>query len=214
MSVNLEFENKFWSKFDFIAGCDEVGRGALAGPVYVASVIFDKKISILDLPVRIDDSKKLTAIQREKASLWIKKYAYYYKTSSSTSKLIDKIGIVKATNIAFRKSLSKKTQFLLMDAFWLPFTKGLPKSKQMPIIKGDQKSISIAAASIIAKVERDKYMQIIGEKRKFRNYSFGIHKGYATANHIKAIEKFGLSSEHRVSFSRKIKASFAFSQAQ
>ena len=177
-------------------------------------------------PVRIDDSKKLTPKQREISAKWIKKNALAYGIGSISAKVINRIGIAKATQMAFRKAIASANQrleqthtssiqFLLIDAFFIPFVKGLPRgsryikgngkiksplAKQLAIINGDEKSISIAAASIIAKVYRDNLMQKIGSRARYKKYKWHKNKGYATQEHTAAILKYGITGYHRKQF--------------
>lgn len=175
---------------------------------------------VQDDKVIIDDSKRLTAEQREIAADWIKKNCWSYAIGQVGVPIINKIGIGKATTLAMRQAVSRilykvfcikksslhmkyqiqNTQpFLLIDAFYVPHVKGLPKKLQKPIIKGDQKSVSIAAASIIAKVYRDRLMDQLS--MKYPQYFFAENKGYGTLKHRKAIKTHGLCKLHRTSFS-------------
>ncbi|SRR5258708_4453754 len=201
----FEFEKELWVKgLKIIAGADEVGRGALAGPVVAAVVVFgiDERINVL-----IHDSKQLTQKQREVADIWIKKNAHYWGIGSANPSEINKLGIVKATNKAFRRAIKNsgiKLDFLLVDAFYIPKIKNLPKRKQLPIIKGDGKSISIAAASIIAKVYRDELMRNLATNSKYKKYRWDKNKGYGTLMHRTVIKKEGITKLHRVSFLLKL----------
>jgi len=177
-----------------IAGVDEVGRGPLAGPVVAACVILDPN----NLPNGLDDSKKLTAEKRQKLFDEIMKTATV-AISSIPETLIDKINIRQASLLAMRQScnsLSKAPQMLLVDGRDCPT--GLICSAQS-FIKGDGRSLSISAASIIAKVIRDR--QMIYAATLFPEYGFGMHKGYGTKQHLTALEKHGPCPLHRKSFS-------------
>lgn len=189
-------ENELWGKgFQNIAGVDEVGRGAFAGPVVTAAVILDKDF----VAPGIADSKLLPAKKREEFADIIKKKAKAYVISEGCLDCINKKGIGKTTQQAFANSIKElhiSPDFILIDAFYID---SLDKRNQKPIIKGDQKSISIAAASIIAKVYRDALMRTL--HRGFENYNFAQNKGYGTLAHRKAIKEFGLSKLHRKSFS-------------
>jgi ribonuclease HII len=179
----------------FIAGIDEVGRGPLAGPVYTAAVILDPSINILG----IKDSKKLSEKQREMLSQEIKQNCLSYSVGIATEEEVDKLNILNATKLAMKRSiegLSIKPQYLLIDALNLTSI-DIP---QISIIKGDDLSISIGAASIIAKVERDNFMVKISEK--YTMYKFESNKGYGSSEHIEALKKFGPCEIHRKSFIR------------
>lgn len=206
MAPSLSFENTLWKTFDFVAGCDEVGRGALAGPVTVGVVIFAKGTNFKNVP-RIDDSKKLRPGAREEASEWIKENALAFATASVSARQIDTYGIVKATQKAFRQALAhcrrKKNipiQWVLLDAFHIPYIPNLPKKRQTAIIHGDALSMSIAAASIIAKVERDAYMSNVAKKKQYKKYGWDENKGYGTQKHRDAMKKYGITGFHRKTF--------------
>lgn len=183
--------------YSLIAGLDEVGRGPIAGPV-VAGVV------VLPPPPRrpwmrgIRDSKELTAFQREELAPVIEREALGAQVGMSTAAEIDRLGIVKATHLAMESaidSLAQEPQHLLLDAFPLP-TVPLP---QTPIIKGDAYCLSIAAASIVAKVARDRMMDEADEL--YPGYGFSTNKGYATPEHLRAVEELGPSPIHRRTFS-------------
>lgn len=196
-------ENALWKKgYKFVAGIDEVGRGAFAGPVVVGAVVFPRNFSPTD---GINDSKLLKPRQREFLSQIIKKEAYCFSIAEIPVRTINKYGIGKATQMAFRKAilqiqnkLTNKKIFVLVDGFHVRYLKGVGIKNQKPIKKGDQKSISIAAASIVAKVHRDRLMKKL--HRKYPVYGFSRNKGYGTKEHQKALKKFGLSKIHRTSF--------------
>lgn len=199
-------EKSMWKKDKYVAGCDEVGRGCFAGPIVTGCVVFPKNI-IIPKEVVINDSKKLSPRQREKAEKWIKENALSWGIGEQSAQKINHYGLSKATRIAFRKSISdvrkkmnEKIDFLLMDAFFVPYVSGLAHKKQRAIIHGDEKSISIAAASIIAKVYRDKKMQAISLKPKYKKYGWGTNKGYGTKEHQEAIKKYGTTYYHRKQF--------------
>ena len=156
---NLELEKKLWGKsFNYICGLDEVGRGCIAGPVYSGAVILNKNFEDPDdLFRKINDSKIITAKKRETLSAYIKKISHTSSIGSASSEEIDNIGIVKAVKLSMIraiKNLKIKPDFLLIDSITIEDTE-IP---QQNIIKGDQISKSISAASIVAKVSRDKYM--------------------------------------------------------
>lgn len=190
-----------------IAGVDEVGRGSFAGPVVAGCVAFPPQTwemgSDGHRSITINDSKKLTPKQRELASFWIKRKALCYGIGWASVTQINKLGIKKASEIAFRRAIkncNKKIDYLLIDAFYVPYIRGLRRRNQKPIIKGDSKSVSIAAASIIAKVYRDKLMVRLDRNPKHKKYSWAINKGYGTLNHRKAIRKYGATRQHRKQF--------------
>ncbi len=186
------FEEKY-SDLDFICGIDEVGRGPLAGPVVAAAVVLPKDCNIL----YINDSKKLSATKREELSDIIRKEAVSFGIGSASWKRIDEINILNATYEAMREAignLSVVPDVLLNDAVTIPGV----KLKQHPIIKGDAKSMSIAAASIVAKVFRDRLMDEYD--LKYPGYGFAKNKGYGSAEHIKAIKELGPCEIHRNSF--------------
>lgn len=207
---DFEFERKFWEKgFSAVGGIDEVGRGSLAGPVVAGCAVFSKKIIRESIPVAIDDSKKLTPRQREKADRWIRSNALGWGIGEAAAGIINRLGIVKATQMAFRRAVREAQgrtgiDFLLIDAFYAPYVKGLRRKNQKAIIKGDTKSVSIAAASIIAKVYRDKLMLKLSKNPKYKRYGWGRNKGYGTGEHRTAIRKFGITRLHRKDFVKSI----------
>lgn len=188
---NYDYETKYSSEgYKFIAGLDEVGRGAWAGPVYTGAVI---------LPCFIDglrDSKMLNPKQREEFSVLIKERAVSWSVGIADLEEIIGLGIHKATFLAFRRAINelKKVDFILSDAFMIPGI-DIP---QCPIKKGDQISNSIAAASIIAKVERDRVMSELNNQ--YPEYGFEKHKGYGTPQHIDALKKHGPCEIHRTNY--------------
>ena len=188
-----EFENELYeSGIKYIAGIDEVGRGPLVGPVVTAAVILPKDF----YDERINDSKKLTEKKRELLYDVIMENAVSVGIGISSEDVIDDINILEATKKAMIEAvnnLSVKPQHLLIDAVKLNVD--IP---QTSIIKGDAKSESIAAASIIAKVTRDRMM--IELDKEHPEYDFKRNKGYGTKKHIEAIEKYGILKEHRKTF--------------
>tara|TARA_Y100001978_G_scaffold200939_1_gene218222 strand:+ start:1313 stop:1885 length:573 start_codon:yes stop_codon:yes gene_type:complete len=174
-------------------GIDEAGRGALAGPVVVASVIFK---SYENIPFGIQDSKLLTFLQRKKLYLKIKKTADI-GLGVISSRVIDEIGINKSINNASEKSInsnSASAELIFLDAGIKPNT----KIKFLNIIKGDSNYVSIAAASIVAKYHRDNIM--IKLSREYKKYNWKQNKGYGTKDHLLAIENYGITKEHRKSY--------------
>ena len=180
-----------------VCGIDEAGRGPLAGPVFAAAVILPVDCVIEGL----NDSKKLTEKKRDLLFDEIKKKAVAYCVASVDEKTIDEINILQADFVAMRKAvegLSVKADFALVDGNQYPHT-GI---NELCIVKGDSKSPSIAAASILAKVSRDRYMLELD--KEYPEYQFARHKGYGTKLHYECIEKYGISPVHRKSFLKKI----------
>lgn len=190
------YENKAYSEgFKLIAGVDEAGRGPLAGPVVAAAVILPQNIFIENL----NDSKQLTAKLRDKLFDVIKEKALAYGIGIVNEKSIDEINILNATIKAMKEAiyqLKPQPDFLLTDAQKLEEI-DIP---QEAIVKGDTLSVSIAAASIIAKVTRDRLIDDMDSK--YPQYGFSRHKGYGTKEHIEAIKKYGICPIHRVSFTK------------
>ncbi|MBS5484771.1 MAG: ribonuclease HII [Eubacterium sp.] len=190
---NLKFFENKYSDYNYICGIDEVGRGPLAGPVVAGAVILPKDCDIL----YINDSKKLTAAKREELFQIIMEKAVSAKTALVSPQYIDKVNILQATYEAMRKAIATldvQPDILLNDAVNIP----LVNIKQVPIIKGDAKSISIGAASIIAKVTRDAMM--VEYDKIYPEYDFASNKGYGSAKHIEALKKYGPCPIHRRSF--------------
>ncbi len=180
--------------YGLLCGIDEVGRGPLAGPVYAAAVILDPEKEILYL----NDSKKLSEKKREALYDEIMEKALAVGIGCSSPERIDEINILQATFEAMTmavNSLKVKPGALLIDAVHIP---QLEDYKQISIIKGDAKSVSIAAASIIAKVTRDRVMKEMA--LKYPQYAFDSNKGYGTAAHIAALKEYGPCEIHRRSF--------------
>lgn len=202
-SLTLTHEQKLWDEgYQFIAGADEVGRGCFAGPVVAACVVFPSTIKPPD-SIRIHDSKKLTALQRQKADKWIRHNALTFGVGQASAAKIDKHGLTRATNIAFRcaaKCCLTRPEILLIDAFFVPFVRGINKAHQRPIIRGDGQVFSIAAASILAKVYRDNLMIKLSQNPRYAKYLWHKNKGYGTKDHRNAIKKHGATRLHRVSF--------------
>ncbi|MBU0572355.1 ribonuclease HII [Patescibacteria group bacterium] len=219
---NFSFEKRLWKKgFKFVAGLDEVGRGSFAGPVVAGCVVFKLETKI-PKNIYINDSKKVTPKRRKIANEWIVKNALAWGTGEVSAGVINRIGMSKATQVAFRraienanKRMQRRTDYLLIDALFIPCVRGLPmkrkaarknhnlkdgRGRQEAIVKGDQKSISIAAASIIAKVYRDNIMKALSERPRYKRYGWDRNKGYGTKEHGKAIKKFGISRYHRKKF--------------
>lgn len=187
-----EYEKKY-SDCEYICGIDEVGRGPLAGPVVTGAVILPKDCDILYL----NDSKQLSEKKREELYDVIMDKAVGVGIGFNSPSRIDEINILNATYEAMAQGISKlpvKPDILLNDAVTIPGV----YIKQVPIIKGDAKSISIAAASIVAKVTRDRLMVKYDEV--YPEYGFASNKGYGSASHIEALKKYGPTPIHRRSF--------------
>ena len=192
-----EIEQALWEKgTGVICGVDEAGRGPLAGPVYAAAVILPDNLEIPGL----DDSKKLTDKRRRELMPIIKEQAIAYGIGVATEKEIDEINILQATFLAMQRALDQlagKADFALIDGnrekdFGLPV---------MTVVKGDSRSANIAAASILAKVSRDDYMEQMSQK--YPEYGFEIHKGYGTKAHYEALRTYGHCPLHRLTFLKK-----------
>lgn len=198
--ARLEAMKEFEREYDgcsLICGVDEAGRGPLAGPVTAGAVILPKDCTILYL----NDSKKLSEKRREELFLEIREKAVSYSVGIVGPERIDEINILQATYEAMCQAVSGLgvvPDLLLNDAVTIPEL-AIP---QVPIIKGDAKSVSIAAASILAKVTRDHLMEEYD--RQFPQYGFAKHKGYGTAAHVAAIREFGPCPIHRRSFLKNI----------
>lgn len=196
------YENEYLSRgFTRIAGIDEAGRGPLAGPVVAAACVLDPGVKILGL----DDSKKLTAKKRDALFDEIKEKALCYSVCRAEAELIDEINILEATKKCMRDCVKGlidqgvSPEVLLIDAVKL---EGTDVEVVVPIIKGDANSNSIAAASVLAKVTRDRIMAEYDEV--YPGYGFAGHKGYGTAAHYKAIRELGMCPIHRRSFLKVI----------
>ena len=193
-----ETENRLNAEgYRYIAGVDEAGRGPLAGPVYAAAVILPQDIRLDG----INDSKKLSPKKREELFDEITKKAISYAVFSVDEEKIDEINILNATHMAMNGavlSLSQKPDYVIIDGNSISGM-NIPHET---IVKGDAKSISIAAASILAKVSRDRYITKTAEL--YPEYQFEKHKGYGTKEHIEAILKYGISPIHRKTFLKKI----------
>ena len=177
-----------------IAGVDEVGRGSLIGPVYASAVILNKSIN----KKLLKDSKSVPKDKRELLSKYIKKNSIWAIGKASVDE-IDKINILQASLLAMKraiKKLKKKPSHVLIDGNKIP---DLKECNLKAIIKGDQKIASISAASIVAKVARDKFIATLAKKNK--GYSWDQNFGYGTKQHLKAIKKLGINKHHRKTFS-------------
>ena len=186
----------FAQGFNEVAGLDEAGRGPIAGPVVAGVAVLPKNLSG-DWVTLIRDSKQMTEAQREEAYGHLQDNAVGIAAGIGTTSEIDSKGIVGATRLAMKRALSQlpfDPQFLLLDAFPLPGV----NIHQKAIIHGDAISLSIAAASIVAKVTRDRMMK--EADADFPNYGFASHKGYASATHLAALDSHGPCALHRYSF--------------
>lgn len=187
------FEEPFALEYKYIAGVDEAGRGPLCGDVFAAAVILEP-----DQPIEgLDDSKKLTEKRRRELSEEIKEKALAWAIAKATVKEIDDLNILQATLLAMRRAieqLSITPQFVRIDGNQDPRC-GLPSET---IVKGDALFLEISAASILAKDARDQSM--IGLDERYPEYGFLQHKGYGTKQHLAALQKYGVTPEHRQSF--------------
>ena len=194
MTELWNYENRCWEAgYETVCGVDEAGRGPLAGPVCAAAVILPRG---LDIP-GLNDSKKLTAKRREALYDIITEQALAYGIAFASELEIDEINILQATYEAMRQAIEKlnpQPAVLLNDAVRIPQV----AIQQVPIIKGDAKSVSIAAASIVAKVTRDRMMEQYEEV--FPGYGFARNKGYGSKEHIEALQTMGPTAIHRRSF--------------
>lgn len=183
--------------YQFVAGVDEVGRGPLAGPVTAAAVILPPNCKIEG----VNDSKKLSEAKRELLYKEICEKAIAYSIGIVSSQTIDSINILQATYLAMQEALNglnQKPDFVLVDAVTIPKI----SIKQKGIVKGDEKSLSIAAASIVAKVTRDRLMQKM--HILYPQYAFDKNKGYGSKEHIEAIQNYGICEIHRHTFLKNL----------
>tara|TARA_B100000768_G_scaffold54889_1_gene53417 strand:- start:4321 stop:4920 length:600 start_codon:yes stop_codon:yes gene_type:complete len=183
-----------FSNFKVECGTDEAGRGCLAGPVTAAAIVLKNNF----LNIEINDSKKISKKTRDRLRPIIKKNALKYSIAHVYPQKIDKINILNASILAMHKAIDKittKINFIIVDGNKFKNFKNIPHET---IVKGDEKYLSIAAASILAKTERDEYMQKI--HKEFPEYGWDKNKGYPTKFHKQAILKFGITKYHRKSF--------------
>lgn len=192
----LDIESSLWQKgHKYVVGIDEVGRGSWAGPLVAAGVILPVDFEI---PLGLTDSKLVKPLARTRLAKIIKGLSLGFYISEISPKEIDKIGIGKATFVAFRqiaKKIIPGADFCLVDAFHVKY---LSSKKQLAVKSGDKICASIAASSIIAKVYRDDLMKKL--HITYPNYGFAKHKGYGTKTHQQAIKKYGFSKIHRRSY--------------
>ena len=190
-----KYENELYDKgINYIGGVDEVGRGPLIGPVVTACVVLPKDFKLEGL----NDSKQLSEKKRNEYYKYIKEHALACEVGIIGPKIIDEVNIYEATKLAMKEAISKvqekiKLEHVLIDA--MPLELDIPSTS---IIKGDAKSISIAAASVIAKVTRDEMMYELD--KKYPQYGFKNHKGYPTKKHIEAIHEYGLIEGYRKTY--------------
>lgn len=199
-SLDLEHQLARASGITYIAGVDEAGRGALAGPVYAAAVILPlDNHSLMRTLADVNDSKLLSHQQREELYPVICAQAVAFGVGHSSARFVDEQGIIAATRHAMQDALAQlhpAAQSALVDGTIRLSIGSLP---QQQVIRGDRLSLSIAAASILAKVSRDRHM--MGLELGFPGYGFARHKGYGTVAHLAAIQELGPCGEHRLSFS-------------
>lgn len=199
LNPDLSYEQELWPAYKYIAGLDEAGRGALAGPVSVGAVILPNENPLLSQTLSgVRDSKQLTPRMRDRLTPRIKEIALTWGIGFASANEIDSLGIVPATRLAASRALAMLSffpHFLLTD-----FRLELPELDvpQAALVKGDRRSLSIAAASILAKTARDDFMRELD--LKYPRYGFIRHKGYGTLIHRKAIIIFGFSAVHRKTF--------------
>ncbi len=195
---DLHFESELWERgITRVVGIDEAGRGALAGPLAVGAVCLPAQPQVAQALWGVRDSKQLSPVEREKWAAKIKSLAVSWAVGFASNQEIDQLGIAAATRLAAQRALgalSCAPEHLLIDYFRLP-QGDLP---QTSLIKGDQRSLSIAAASILAKTERDHWMTQIDAH--YPQYGFAVHKGYATAYHLQSLHRWGACPLHRYSF--------------
>jgi ribonuclease HII len=200
--ISDQYEKPLFSKgINFVCGCDEVGIGSLCGDLYVCSLIFPPNFNYKLIP-GLNDSKQKTKEERERLYPLIKKYALEYSIATASVEEINTLNVYWAKFLAFRRSIEKmktKPEFILIDGNKLIPEIDIP---QQYIIKGDGKSYSIAAASIIAKVDRDRYVTELS-KNVHPDYGWDKNMGYYTQKHIDALKKYGKTIYHRNKYVEK-----------
>lgn len=194
----LEYEHQLWDDgFRVVAGLDEAGRGAWAGPVFAAAVVLPTDDRILDLLSGVRDSKRMTEKQRNRYLGCIRSASIAWATGSASSAEIDEMGIVPATCLAMQRAIDTLTYsptYLLLDYIQIRDC----ACPQLSLAKGDCRSLSIAAASVIAKTSRDAFMVELDNQHP--GYGFARHKGYGTRQHRENLHRMGVCPEHRRSF--------------
>jgi ribonuclease HII len=210
MKPTLIEERRLWKKgIKYVLGVDEVGRGAFAGPIVAGAVVFPKLLKItkkLESLKEINDSKMLNPVTRRRLAKLVKKHALFWSVEEVDISIINKHGIGYANKMVFRKVIKKVLEQIREDNFYLlsdghrtKYIRKFSPKNHKAIIDGDKKSLTIAAASIIAKVHRDGLMRKLA--RDYKHYKFARNKGYGTKEHQEALKKYGLSEIHRKSFS-------------
>lgn len=196
--MTYEYENELKNKgYEIVCGVDEAGRGPLAGPVFAAAVILPTGLE----DIGINDSKKLSEKKREELFGIITEKAVSWAVASASEKEIDELNILNATFLAMKRAvdtLTVRPDIALIDGNRKPNT-GI---EEVTLVKGDAKSISIAAASVLAKVSRDRYLCELDDL--YPEYQFKKHKGYPTKLHYEMIKKYGISPVHRLSFLKNL----------
>lgn len=207
---SFQFESVYWANQQLVVGVDEVGRGCLAGPVVAGAVCFDPHHKMLD---GIADSKQLSTKQRAFLEPQIRTNCQSFATGEATVGEINRLGILQATFLAMERALSalKKVEVILVDGNQTPKFKQFRSLCIQTIVKGDQLSYSIAAASILAKVHRDQVMEKL--HAKFPSYDWVSNKGYGTVKHRKALFEFGMTKHHRKKFCETVMKKFVVSPA-
>ena len=195
---DLKFEQGFWAcDLLHVAGIDEAGRGSLAGPVVAGVVIFQPDKSLMDSMNGVRDSKQMTPENRRVWALRIKSSSAAWGVAKASQEEIDQLGIVPATRLAVHRALQAcrfNPDHLLLDYLFLPDI-DIPQTK---LVKGDQRSLSVAAASVLAKTARDS--QMVDLDKKYPGYHLAENKGYGTSSHLEAIARLGPSPIHRKTF--------------
>jgi ribonuclease HII len=198
LSPGLRFENRLWARgYTYVAGLDEAGRGAWAGPVSAGAVIFTPSSDLIEQLPKVRDSKQMSAAERDFWAAAIKACALAWAVGFATHAEIDSRGIVPATRLAMARALENlqpAPEYLLIDALRLP----AQPYPQTSLIKGDARALSIAAASVLAKTARDALMVELDQH--YPAYGFARHKGYGTAQHWAALNELGPCPAHRFSF--------------
>jgi len=197
---SFTYERQYWQQdISFVAGLDEVGMGAWAGPVVAGAVVFEKTERVQrGMRTLIRDSKLLSPEQREKAAGWVREHSLAWAVGEASVEEIFELNILQAARLAMRravKKLSQQPDFLLVDGYAKTLHPTIPHQS---VVKGDQKSFSIAAASIVAKVYRDTLMCRLAEE--FPGYGFESHKGYGSRQHQEALRAQGACPCHRAGY--------------
>ena len=200
-TISYEFEKKLYGDYKIVCGADEAGRGPLAGRVYAAAVILPENYEEIPELAAVNDSKKLTEKKRDALAEVIKEKALAWCVAYAEVDEIEEINILNAALVSMNRAingLKVKAEFALIDG-----NKNMNiEVPSVPVIDGDALCPSIAAASILAKTERDRYCYEYLDK-EFPEYGFAKHKGYGTKAHYEAVDKYGLCKEHRPSFFKK-----------